>query len=58
MPTEGFLAILSRTTQLGVIGNLSEGALNPTVHVANKDTKQLNVFETGPFTTLLPLYYR
>ncbi|CAM9916777.1 unnamed protein product, partial [Bubo scandiacus] len=28
------------TTQLSVIGELNEGALNPTVHVAEKDVKQ------------------
>ncbi|PKU30563.1 hypothetical protein llap_19132 [Limosa lapponica baueri] len=27
-------------TQLGVMGKLAEGALNPTVHVSNKDVKQ------------------
>jgi len=28
------------TTQLGVISNLDEGALNPTAHVADNDVKQ------------------
>ncbi|KAK4821259.1 hypothetical protein QYF61_017137 [Mycteria americana] len=28
------------TTQLGIIGKLAEGALNPAVHVTNKDVKQ------------------
>ena len=28
------------TTQLGVIGKLAEGALNPTVHVHDKDVRQ------------------
>ena len=32
---------VNRTAQLGVIGRLAEGALNPTIHVANKDVKQL-----------------
>ncbi|KAK4826701.1 hypothetical protein QYF61_010916 [Mycteria americana] len=31
---------VDRTTQLGVVGKLAEGALNPTVHVADKDVKQ------------------
>ena len=29
-----------RTTQLGVVGKLAEDALNPTVHVTDKDVKQ------------------
>ena len=28
------------TTQLGVVGKLAEGALNPTVYAADKDVKQ------------------
>ncbi|CAM9177511.1 unnamed protein product, partial [Bubo scandiacus] len=31
---------LDCTTELGVISELAEGALNPNVHVANKDVKQ------------------
>ncbi|KAK4830147.1 hypothetical protein QYF61_008635 [Mycteria americana] len=34
------LQCVDHTTQLGVIGKLAEGALKPTVHVANKDVKQ------------------
>ncbi|KAK4823457.1 hypothetical protein QYF61_002293 [Mycteria americana] len=31
---------VNRTTQLGVVGRLAEGALDPTVHVTDKDVKQ------------------
>ncbi|PKU46206.1 hypothetical protein llap_3480 [Limosa lapponica baueri] len=31
---------INSTTQLGVTSNLAKGALNPTIHVANKDVKQ------------------
>ncbi|KAK4831900.1 hypothetical protein QYF61_020047 [Mycteria americana] len=31
---------VDRSTQLGVISKLAEGALNPTVHVTNKDVRQ------------------
>jgi len=31
---------VNRTTQLGVTSKLAEGALNPTLHVADKDGKQ------------------
>ena len=31
---------VDHTTQLGAISKLAEGALNPTVHVADKDVKQ------------------
>ena len=31
---------VNQTTQLGVVGKLAEGALSPTVHVADKDIKQ------------------
>ena len=42
VPLDGIPSLqhVDRTTQLGVIGKLAEGALNPTVHVANKDVKQ------------------
>jgi len=34
------LQCVSRTTQLGVVGRLAEGALSPSVHVTDKDVKQ------------------
>ncbi|KAK4811014.1 hypothetical protein QYF61_015718 [Mycteria americana] len=42
VPLDGIpsLRCTNRTTQLGVICRLAEGALNPTVHVADKDVKQ------------------
>ena len=43
VPLDGILALqrADRTTQLGVVGRLSaDGALNPTVHVANRDVKR------------------
>jgi len=33
-------SIVNRITELGVVGKLAKGALNPTVHVANTDDKQ------------------
>jgi len=35
-----FLQCVNCTTQLGVVGKLAEGALSPTVHVADKEVKQ------------------
>ena len=35
-----FFQCVNHTTQLGVIGKLAEGALDPTVHVTAKDVKQ------------------
>ena len=42
VPLDGIpsLQCVNRTTQLGVIDKLAEGALNPTVHVADKEVKQ------------------
>ncbi|KAK4819077.1 hypothetical protein QYF61_025310 [Mycteria americana] len=42
VPPDGIpsLQCVDCTTQLGVISKLAEGALNPTVHVTNKDVKQ------------------
>uniref|UniRef100_A0A8B9G1P6 RNA helicase n=1 Tax=Amazona collaria TaxID=241587 RepID=A0A8B9G1P6_9PSIT len=42
VPLDGIpsLQCINRTTQLGVIGKLAEGALNPTVHVTHKDVEQ------------------
>ncbi|KAK4831337.1 hypothetical protein QYF61_017468 [Mycteria americana] len=42
VPLEGIPSLwhVNSTTQLGDIGKLAEGALNPTVHVADKDVKQ------------------
>ena len=42
VPLNSILSLqgVDRISQLGVIGNLAEGALNPTVRVANKDVKQ------------------
>ncbi|KAK4810558.1 hypothetical protein QYF61_004521 [Mycteria americana] len=42
VPLDGIpsLQCVDHTTRLGVICKLAEGALNPTVHVANKDVKQ------------------
>jgi len=34
------LQSVDRTTQVGVISKLAEGALNPTVHIADKEVKQ------------------
>jgi len=41
VPLDGILSLqhVSRIPQLAVICKLTEGALNPTVHVANKDVK-------------------
>ena len=42
VPPDGIPSLqrLNHTTQLGVIGKLAEGALDPTVHVTNKDVTQ------------------
>ncbi|GAB0176690.1 epithelial membrane protein 1 [Grus japonensis] len=42
VPLDGILSVqrVDHTTQLGVISKLAEGALNPAVHVANKDVKR------------------
>ncbi|GAB0188195.1 cAMP-dependent protein kinase inhibitor alpha [Grus japonensis] len=42
IPLDGIpcLQHVDRTTQLGVIGKLAEGALDCTVHVTDKDVKQ------------------
>ncbi|KAK4828488.1 hypothetical protein QYF61_026759 [Mycteria americana] len=42
VPLDGIPSLqrVDHTTQLGVIGKLAEGALNPTVHVADKDVKE------------------
>ena len=42
VPLDGIPSLqrVDRTTQLGVIGKLAEGALNPTVYVINEDIKQ------------------
>ncbi|GAB0176555.1 hypothetical protein GRJ2_000120700 [Grus japonensis] len=42
VPLDGILSLqhVDCTTQLGVVSKLAEGALDPTVHVANKDVKQ------------------
>jgi len=42
VPPDGipFLQHVNHTTQLGVISNVAEGALDPTVHVTDKDVKQ------------------
>ncbi|GAB0192530.1 hypothetical protein GRJ2_001718300 [Grus japonensis] len=34
------LQSIDHTTQLGVVSNLAEGALDPAVHIADKDVKQ------------------
>jgi len=41
VPLDGIPSLqhIDCTTQLAVIGKLAEGALNPTVHVINKDVK-------------------
>ncbi|PKU44258.1 hypothetical protein llap_5451 [Limosa lapponica baueri] len=41
VPLDGIpsLQYVNRSTQLGVIGKLAEGALSSTIHVANKDVK-------------------
>ncbi|KAK4827407.1 hypothetical protein QYF61_017837 [Mycteria americana] len=41
VPLDGipFLQCVDHTTQVGIIGKLAEGALNPTVHVTDKDIK-------------------
>ncbi|KAK4818782.1 hypothetical protein QYF61_019128, partial [Mycteria americana] len=41
VPLDGIPSLqrVDHTTQLGVIGKLAEGALNPTVHVTDKDVK-------------------
>jgi len=43
VPLDGMLSLqhVDHTAQLGVIGKFAEGALNPTVHAADKDVKQL-----------------
>jgi len=40
LPLDGIpsVQLVNCTIQLGVFGKLAEGALNPTVHVTNKDT--------------------
>ena len=43
------------TTQLGVIGKLAEGALNPTVHVTDKDIRQYQFPSGMPLVTGLHL---
>jgi len=42
LPLDGIPSLQSvdHTTQLGVISKIAEHALNPTIHVANKDVKQ------------------
>ncbi|KAK4808270.1 hypothetical protein QYF61_020751 [Mycteria americana] len=42
VPLDGIpsLRYVNRTTQLGVVSKLAEGALDPTVHVVDEDTKQ------------------
>ncbi|GAB0208383.1 cAMP-dependent protein kinase inhibitor alpha [Grus japonensis] len=42
VPLDGIPSLqhVDHTTQLGVVSKLAEGALDPTVHVANKDIKQ------------------
>jgi len=42
VPLDGIpsLQCVDGTTQLGVTSKLAEGALNPNVHVTNKDIKQ------------------
>ncbi|GAB0186614.1 mitochondrial enolase superfamily member 1 [Grus japonensis] len=42
VPLDGIPSLqrVNHTTQLGVIGKLAEGALDPTVHVTDKDVKQ------------------
>ncbi|KAK4830572.1 hypothetical protein QYF61_011750 [Mycteria americana] len=42
VPLDGIPSLqrVNHTTQLGVIGKIAEGALNPTVHVSNKYVKQ------------------
>jgi len=42
IPLDGIPAFqhVNLTMQLGVIGKLAEGALNPTVHATDKDVKQ------------------
>ncbi|GAB0197909.1 cAMP-dependent protein kinase inhibitor alpha [Grus japonensis] len=42
VPLDGIPSLqrVDHTTQLGVVGKLAEGALNPTVHDADKDVKQ------------------
>ena len=42
VPRDGIPSLqhVNHTTQLGVIGNLAEGALSPTVHAVDKDVKQ------------------
>ena len=42
VPLDGIpsLQCVNHTTQLGVISRLAEGALNPTVHVTNKEVQQ------------------
>ncbi|PKU42978.1 hypothetical protein llap_6739 [Limosa lapponica baueri] len=41
-PLDGFASLqhVDCSTQLGVIGTLAEGALNPTIHVTNKGVKE------------------
>ncbi|KAM6384895.1 dTDP-D-glucose 4,6-dehydratase isoform 4-T5 [Alca torda] len=42
VPLDGIPSLqhVDRATQLGVVGKLAEGTLNPTVHVTDKDVKQ------------------
>ena len=42
VPLDGIRSLqrVDRTTQLGIVGKRAEGALNPTVHVTDKDVKQ------------------
>ncbi|GAB0183112.1 cAMP-dependent protein kinase inhibitor alpha [Grus japonensis] len=42
VPLDGIPSLqrVNHTTQLGVVSNLAEGALDPTVHVADKDVEQ------------------
>ncbi|KAK4827472.1 hypothetical protein QYF61_018708 [Mycteria americana] len=51
VPLDGIPSLrrVNRTTQLGVVRKFAEGALNPTVHVTNKDIKQ-----TAPVPILTP----
>uniref|UniRef100_A0A8B9FQJ3 Inositol hexakisphosphate and diphosphoinositol-pentakisphosphate kinase n=1 Tax=Amazona collaria TaxID=241587 RepID=A0A8B9FQJ3_9PSIT len=45
VPLDGIpsLQCINRTTQLGLIGKLAEGALNPTVHVTHKDPPERQI---------------
>ncbi|PKU32521.1 serine-rich hypothetical protein [Limosa lapponica baueri] len=50
VPLDGIPSLkhINHTTQLGVIGKLAEGALDPTVCVIDEDIKQY-CFQYGPF---------